>query len=143
MEGVDDLPKAHGALMERFWRALTRGDREGLASLFTEDAVWHFPPFYRRKQGVEDARGRSEITDVFTRTPAQFYQQGTLRMERQFLVADEAHAAIQFEMHCKTVKGDDYQNRYVFTFRILDGRIAEGWEHLDSAYFNLQMRDRG
>lgn len=142
MERSDGLREANAALIERFWAALTRGRRDELESLFAEGAVWHFPPVYSETQGIEDARGRGAIADVFTRAPAQFYRRGTPRLERQLTVADESHAAIQFEMRGQTVHGDDYYNRYVFTFRIADGRIAEGWEHLDSAYFDLQMRRR-
>jgi hypothetical protein len=38
------------------------------------------------------------------------------------------------------VKGADDFNHHSFTFRIVDGRIVEGWEHLDSAFLEPQMR---
>jgi ketosteroid isomerase-like protein len=140
MEQGNDIRRANAALIEHFWQALTRGRRDELEAVFAEDATWHFPPLYRATRGIEDARGRDEVVAVFTSTPDRFYRRGTPRLERQFMLVDEAHAAIQFEMRATTIHGGDYFNRYVFSFRIAGGRIAEGWEHLDSAYFDWQMQ---
>ena len=53
-----DIIDQHTQLLERFWRALTRGDREGLAAAFAEDAVWHIPPYYTR---LSDETGGSLV----------------------------------------------------------------------------------
>ena len=83
------------------------------------------------------------MVDLFTRSPGRFYRPQTVRLERHFLVADERFGAIQFVNRAKTVDGKDYENLYVFTFRLEAGRIAEGWEHLDSAWFNHVLHGRG
>jgi ketosteroid isomerase-like protein len=129
-------------LLERFWKALTGGDREGLGAAFAEDAVWHVPPYYIRLSGEEDARGRDAVVKLFTQHSADFYQLRTMRMERIFLIADEQFGAIQFTNRAKTVKDKDYDNIYVFAFRFDAGLIVEGWEHLDSAWFNHIIHGR-
>ena len=42
--------------------------------------------------------------------------------------------AVWFTMSAVTTNGADYTNDYHLLFRCEDGRIAEVWEHLDTAY---------
>ena len=42
-------------------------------------------------------------------------------------------------MEGRTASGNDYLNQYVFVYRLVDGRIAEVWEHLDTAYVFARM----
>ena len=137
-----DRVDQHKQLLEGFWKALTRGDRTGLAAAFAADGVWHIPPYYTRLSGEADARGRDAVVKLLTGDPARFYQVRTVQLDRIFLIADEQFGAIQFINRAKTVKDADYDNLYVFTFRFDAGRIAEGWEHLDSAWFNHVIHGR-
>jgi ketosteroid isomerase-like protein len=137
-----EIIERHKQLLEQFWKGLTRGDRQSLGAVFADDAVWHIPPYYIRLSGDADARGRDAVVKLFLDHSADFYQPQTVRLERIFLIADEQFGAIQFINRCKTVKNADYDNIYVFAFRFADGRVAEGWEHLDSAWFNHIIHGR-
>jgi ketosteroid isomerase-like protein len=37
-------------------------------------------------------------------------------------------------MHARTTAGNDYHGSYHMLFRVADGKIAEAWEFLDTAY---------
>lgn len=139
---ADDVVEQHKQLLEEFWKGLTRGDREALGATLADDVVWHIPPYYVRLRGECDARGRADLVRLFLDHSADFYQPRTVRLQRIFLIADEQFGAIQFINRCKTVTNVDYDNLYVFAFRFDAGRIAEGWEHLDSAWFNHIIHGR-
>ena len=119
-----------------FFEAMRAGDPEGLRAALRPDAVWHIP----RSGGLSSPRGAEEIIALLTGAPGDFYLLETIRFERGFLVADEHHAALQFRMRCMTAGGLPYDNLYVFGFRLAEGRIAEGWEHTDTAYWQRTLR---
>jgi len=53
----------------------------------------------------------------------------------EFLVADEDIGAAQVQLSTRLASsGEPYENVYVYFFRFRDGKIAEMWEHLDTAY---------
>ncbi|MFN8625958.1 MAG: nuclear transport factor 2 family protein [Candidatus Binatia bacterium] len=137
-----EIVEQHRQLLEQFWKGLTRGDRKVLAATLADDVVWHVPPYYVRLREDHDAHGRDELVKLFLDHSADFYQPRTVRLQRIFLIADEQFGALQFINSCKTVANADYDNIYVFAFRFAAGRIAEGWEHLDSAWFNHVIHGR-
>jgi ketosteroid isomerase-like protein len=50
-------------------------------------------------------------------------------------VADGQVGAAQVKLSTKLpANGQPYENVYVYFFRFSDGKIAELWEHLDTAY---------
>lgn len=53
----------------------------------------------------------------------------------ELLTADEQAGAAQVRLSTSLAgSGDAYENVYVYFFRFADGKIAEVWEHLDTAY---------
>jgi ketosteroid isomerase-like protein len=132
----------HRGLLEDFVKALTSGDRNGVRACFKEDAVWHIPPYYVKFDGRRDSVGREEVVALLFASPAEFYKPETIKIDIHFMIADEKYGAYQFTNTCKTAKGEDYFNIYVFSFRFEDGLIAEVWEHIDSAYFNAQIHGK-
>ncbi len=135
----DNRVDRNRAAVEQFLRALRRGDREELSDCLQADAVWNIP----RSGGRPSPRGAEEIVALLTEAPGDFYRPETIRMEPDFLVVDEKHAALQFRMRCTTASGLPYDNIYVFSFRFVDGRIAEGWEHTDTAYWQRTVLEGG
>jgi ketosteroid isomerase-like protein len=123
-------------LIDHFFKALRRGDVPGLRSVFSRDAVWHVP----QSGGIDDRHGVDAIVELLTGAPFEFYRPETARFHVEFLVADDQHGALQFRMTCTTARDTAYDNRYVFAYRFADGRIAEGWEHTDTAYWQSTVR---
>ncbi len=48
------------------------------------------------------------------------------------LEAEDNHVVVQFTMKCKTNKGRDYINDYLFLFNCKDGRVSRFQEYWDS-----------
>jgi ketosteroid isomerase-like protein len=124
------------ATVDEFFRALRRGDKGGLRAVFEPDAVWNVPQYER----TPSPRGAEDIIALLTGAPLEYYRPETASFEFAFLVVDEHHAAVQFRMRCTTSRNTPYDNLYAFTFRFVDGRIAEGWEHTDTAYWVSAVR---
>ena len=49
-----------------------------------------------------------------------------------YLEAEDDHVVYQFTMQCKTKKGVDYLNDYLFLVKLRDGKIARFQEYWDS-----------
>ena len=53
----------------------------------------------------------------------------------ELLAAEEQTGAAQVRLSTRlATSGEVYENTYVYFFRFADGKIAEVWEHLDTAY---------
>ena len=48
------------------------------------------------------------------------------------LEAEDDHVVVQFTMKCKTKKGRDYINDYIFLFKCKDGKVLRFQEYWDS-----------
>jgi ketosteroid isomerase-like protein len=127
------------AAVGSFFKALKSGNAEGLRAILLPDAVWNVP----KSGGIDSPRGADAVVALLTGAPHDFYRPETARFEMGFLVADAKSAALQFRMRCTTARDTPYDNLYVFTFRFDDGRIAEGWEHTDTAYWQSAVRGIG
>jgi len=58
------------------------------------------------------------------------------------MVAEADCVAVQFILCALTTRrGEPYENYYLFMFRCEDGKIAEYWEYLDSAYASAKLFD--
>jgi ketosteroid isomerase-like protein len=116
-----------------FVEALIAGDGAGVAPVLHEDVVWRPPastlPTHRMK------RGREVVANMIKGGENSPYVTETKTPEIQFVIADDHVAAAQFRMKATLRNGNAYDNRYCLFFRMRDGLIVEGWEHVDSAYF--------
>jgi ketosteroid isomerase-like protein len=122
-------------LIEEHFAAKGRLDRAALESQFSEDAKY-WPPVSGAQRGlaVRPVEGGLKLADMLTTLSLRLYAP-----ERswaiELIVADEHTGAAQVRLSTKlATSGDVYENTYVYFFRFADGRIAEIWEHLDTAY---------
>ena len=112
------------ATVDRMTAAIVDGDRQTLASLFTDDFAFHLRgPFVTAGDhlGVEGILGA--IGAVFEATG------GDVKLEQQFCVGMDGWAA-EWEhavlgRHGKTLESDN-----AFVYRFTGGRIAEMWMFL-------------
>ena len=123
------LIKNHFAAKERF-------DRETILAQLTSDAKW-WVPLSGAQRGIatRPIEGGQTIADILTSTlSAQLYEKER-SWNIQYVLADEQLGAAQVHLSTRLASnGAPYENTYVYFFRFADGKIAEIWEHLDTAY---------
>lgn len=110
-------------------------DRAALEAGFTADAKW-WPPLSGAQRGLADRPivGGPTLAEMMTTLSLKLYaRERSWKIE--FLVADEHVGAAQVQLSTRlATSGEPYENVYVYFFRFQDGKIAEIWEHLDTAY---------
>ena len=127
---------ANAQLIRDHFAAKVRFDRAAILDQLTPDARWWVPVSgAQRGIAARPIEGGQTIADTLTSTlTAQLYS-----MERtwtvQYVVADDEVGAAQVQLSTTLASsGTPYDNTYAYIFRFVDGKIAEIWEHLDTAY---------
>jgi ketosteroid isomerase-like protein len=122
-------------LIEEHFAAKGRLDRAALESQFTSGAKW-WPPVSGAQRGlaVRPVEGGLKLAEMLTTLSLRLYAP-----ERswaiELLAAEEQTGAAQVRLSTRlATSGEVYENTYVYFFRFADGKIAEVWEHLDTAY---------
>jgi ketosteroid isomerase-like protein len=127
---------SNAQLIRDHFAAKARFDRATIVDQLTPDAKW-WVPVSGEQRGIatRPIESGQTIADILTSTlSTQLYS-----MERtwtvEHVVADDSVGAAQ--VHLSTTlaaSGTPYDNTYAYIFRFVDGKIAEIWEHLDTAY---------
>jgi ketosteroid isomerase-like protein len=122
-------------LIREHFAAKDKLDRAALEAGFTADARW-WPPVSGAQRGlaVRPIVGGPTLAEMMTTLSLKLYaRERSWKIE--FLVADENVGAAQVHLSTRlATSGEPYDNVYVYFFRFQDGKIAELWEHLDTAY---------
>jgi ketosteroid isomerase-like protein len=97
-----------------------------------DDAVWHLPTSVaRRGFPAQDLRGE-QVHTLFLGSAEVYQPERTWDIDH--LVAEDDLVTLHCTMHARTTAGNDYHGSYHMLFRLADGKIAEAWEFLDTAY---------
>ena len=123
-------------LFERFLLAMVEGRHEEAEALLADDVVWNLPPFAK----MAPIRGKEAVARFLREAQATHYESGSLRLEPLLICAEEDRAACLAQLRATTSKGQPYENRYAFFARLRRGLLCEGWELLDTASFQAQLR---
>jgi ketosteroid isomerase-like protein len=108
-------------------------DRPSLLKVLAEEIVWHTPPStIPQLRGPH--RGRDAVLELIDGAGASLFVRGSKRIEIEHVIAEGEFAAAQFRQIARTTAGHDYDNLYVFFFRVVDEQIHEVWENVDTAY---------
>ena len=126
--------------LERFFPAMFQDDRETLASILTDDVVWHVPPFTEARFGNQI--GKEAVIGFLCGAGDEFYQPGSFSIDIEVQAVEGDQAIVLGKIRATTARGTPYSNRYAFGFRFRDGRISEAWELLDSLHFESQMKSK-
>jgi ketosteroid isomerase-like protein len=122
-------------LIREHFAAKDKLDRAALEAGFTADARW-WPPVSGAQRGlaVRPIVGGPTLAEMMTTLSLKLYaRERSWKIE--FVVADEHVGAAQVQLSTQlAASGEPYDNVYVYFFRFEDGKIAEMWEHLDTAY---------
>ncbi len=98
---------------------------------FTDDVVWHLPESVSVRAAMGPDLHGAEVIALFGGSH-QHYAERTWVIDH--LIGEGDMVTLHGTMDGMTVSGNRYHNSYHFLFRLVDGRIAEGWEFLDTAY---------
>jgi ketosteroid isomerase-like protein len=122
-------------LIREHFAAKDRLDRAALESQFTADARW-WPPLSGAQRGLAERPivGGPTLAEMMTTLSLKLYERER-SWKIEFLVADEHLGAAQVHLSARlAASGEPYENLYVYFLRFEQGKIAELWEHLDTAY---------
>ena len=122
-------------LIREHFAAKDRLDRAGLESQFTADARW-WPPLSGAQRGLAERPivGGPTLAEMMATLSLKLYERER-SWKIEFLVADEHLGAAQVHLSARlAASGEPYENLYVYFLRFEQGKIAELWEHLDTAY---------
>jgi ketosteroid isomerase-like protein len=118
-----------------FLSALFSGDAPGLAALIPDDFKMWMPGSASKAANMPiPLVGRENAVAVLTGFGSTILERSTVQRDEMAAVAEADRVAIQFRLRARTVAGLEYDNIYVFLFRIAGGKVAEVWESTDTAH---------
>lgn len=121
------------AVIEQYFNVISgRNTNLTIGDLLSEDVVWHVPqsnPDIKPNPRV----GFDAVMDIFV-SGVNIYQEGSMDVQLQRLVADDECVMSQFTLVAKLANGKDYKNDYIMLFSVKDGKINGVWEYLDTLY---------
>lgn len=122
-------------LIREHFAAKDKLDPAALEAGYTAD-VRYWAPLSGAQRGlaVRPIVGGAKLAEMQTTLSLKLYaRERSWKIE--FLVANEDVGAAQVQLSTRlAASGEPYENVYVYFFRFQDGKIAEMWEHLDTAY---------
>jgi ketosteroid isomerase-like protein len=129
-------------LVELVLKAMAEYDAESLARLFTEDVLWWPPPSAESRGIARPIAGQDAVVGFLTGSLGLF-RKGTISYDVHHVIADDQFVAVGCGRSSLTAQGNPYHNEYCLVFRHVDGRVAEGWEHVDTKYAATQLDPSG
>ena len=129
-------------LIERYYSALTNGDREDLRECLSVDVVWQLPATAGANgTGGSDAngvvRGRESVaTDLGGRTIKDTFDiSQPFGLEIRSMIVDGGYAAVQQRLTATTkAKGLPYDNQYCWIYSCEENQITRMEEYTDTLY---------
>jgi uncharacterized protein len=140
-------PEDNKQAVKAFFTSIAMADPQGFRELLSDEPTWWIPESAAAKNasrlhsvpGERAVRGKDALTTMlfssgFYRDRRSSPEYEPMRYDRHHLIAEGDMVVSHHTMHTVTSSGDAYQNEFVFVFRLEDGKIAEVWEHLDTAH---------
>ena len=107
------------------------GGGEGdLFACLSDDIVWHLPPHH---PFGSEYKGKAAVAEMMAKGMPMF-EADSLAIEVEVIVAEGDNAFAHFRMRARTASGADYDNEYLFRFRVANALIVEIWESMDTLY---------
>lgn len=123
---------ANKRLIESFYETANRGDIDACLDMLAPEVIW-------TNTGSTRFSGRYEGKEVVVREligPLFGELANGIRSTIDRLIADGDYVVALVQGEARTHDGRPYDNTYCHVFRIVDGRITEVVEYLDSALTN-------
>jgi len=123
--------EATRATVKAFYAALTKGNREAVRGLLSDDCVWVPPataPFEEMKGGAEIA---AELGGRVVKRTFDISKPFNLEVRR--ILADGDVAVVQQRLTATAKStGQDYDNQYCWVYTVEDGKIVHMEEYADT-----------
>ena len=119
-------------LVQRFRQAADARDFTAASEMVSDGVRWWVPRSAERFE--RPIEGRDAVMALLSGATARVYKPETMERDYHTFVAEGDFVAVWLTMTAVTASGKDYTNDYHFLYRCEGGRIAEVWEHLDTAY---------
>jgi ketosteroid isomerase-like protein len=117
--------------------AMDRVDIDAQAALMTDDVQYWVPQSATQVGGLaRPLVGKEAVLGLLANAKA-YFSETDITIDQ--IVAEGEYVAVHSHMQGRTASGNDYLNQYHWLFRLDGGRIAEIWEHLDTAYAFARM----
>jgi len=117
--------------VEAFYAALTKGNRDAVRGLLSDDCVWVPPasaPFGTMKGGAEIA---AELGGRVVKRTFDISKPFNLEVRR--ILADGDTAVVQQRLTATAKEtGKDYDNQYCWVYTVNDGKIVHMEEYADT-----------
>jgi ketosteroid isomerase-like protein len=126
----------HKAVVRRFLDALVEEDTVALRPLVTDDVRWWVPPSAGTNFGLDRPLEGWDGIPWFGGEGWKGFKPGTSAVTVHHLVAEGDLVSAHYNRVAERVSGTRYDNEYNILFRLEEGRIAEVWEVVDTAYAN-------
>ncbi len=130
-------PQSHREIVERYFDCMQRGDPE-LASLLDAEVCWRAP---QSSPVGERHEGRDAVLALMGRGVGLYDASQPMRLEFEAIAAEGDRVFVELALGATTAAGEPYANRYVFAFRLRNGRIVEIHEYLDTLYTQRLLFD--
>jgi ketosteroid isomerase-like protein len=120
---------------KEFLAAMFSGDAAGLSAVLADDFKMWFPKSAKAVANLPiPLVGREAAVTALIGTGDRVFVAGTVKWDVMCSFAEGDRSAIQLRLRGRTQTGHDYDNTYVFIFRIAADKVAEVWECTDTAH---------
>lgn len=122
------MGEANKQVMLDMFAALSAGDAEGFLSRLADDVQWTIHGT-TRYSGLYDGKA-----DAANRLLGRLGQQlaGGLTVEVDEIVAEGDRVVARGRGRSRTTAGQEYDNEYCWWYRVVDGKVVEIVEYLDT-----------
>jgi ketosteroid isomerase-like protein len=118
-----------------FLSAMFSGDTARMGAMIPDDFKMWMPQSASQAVNMPiPLMGRENAVAMLIGLGGSMFKRSTIKREEMTALGEGDRVAIQLRLRAQTAAGLDYDNTYVFLFRIAAAKVAEVWELTDTAY---------
>ncbi|HJQ70877.1 MAG TPA: nuclear transport factor 2 family protein [Blastocatellia bacterium] len=116
-------------LIETIFSELSKGNSKPLADTFSDKVRWNI------SGSIKWSRTYDGKEAVFKQLlgPLASLVEGPIRLTAHRIIAEGDYVVVEARGNSTTKSGKDYNNTYCFVIRVVDGKIEELTEYMDTA----------
>lgn len=123
-------------LLRRVYAGVSRGDPQPLLNALADDACWTIIGT-TALSGV--FHGKAEIMEELLTPLRARLADGPIRFEPEGFIAEGEHVVMLAKAYATARSGAPYNNTYCIVARIVDGRILEITDYIDTALIDAVL----